>query len=244
MQDFSTRKGITFPLLGDPQSRIITSFGVLNPKADGFSKGMAFPGYFLIGTDGKVKDKYFRADYVDRDTGGAMLLKLFPELAEGEGKAIEGPHLKLTLGQTDTAVIAGTHFTLYADVELPAGSHVYAPGVKGYKPIALQLEAPAGLKLEGATRYPDAKTLFLPVIKETVPVFEGKFRILQDVAVNGDRAFMASVGSGKTLTLTGTLQYQVCDKTQCYFPEKVAVSWDAQVQPLDRQRAAEAIQHK
>ena len=33
-------------------------------------------------------------------------------------------------------------------------------------------------------QYPQAKVLYLPAIKERVPVFEGKFRLTQDVTVN------------------------------------------------------------
>ena len=57
------------------------------------------------------------------------------------------------------------------------------PGVKGYKPIQLMMEASPDLKLL-PLRYPDAKVLFLPAINESVPVYEGSFRLLQDVVVS------------------------------------------------------------
>ena len=34
VSDFSERRGITFPLLADPESRVIKSFGILNTVAE------------------------------------------------------------------------------------------------------------------------------------------------------------------------------------------------------------------
>jgi DsbC/DsbD-like thiol-disulfide interchange protein len=73
-------------------------------------------------------------------------------------------------------VSPGSRFTVTAKIELPPGTHLYAPGAKGYKPIQLTLDVPAELKLQ-PVRYPEAKVLYLPVIQESVPIFEGRFRV-------------------------------------------------------------------
>jgi len=93
-------------------------------------------------------------------------------------------------------------------------------------------------------RYPKAKILFLPVIHESVPVYEGNFRLLQDVIVSAERQFISSLTQGKTLTVKGTLFYQACDSKKCYLPKKSDVAWDVRIMPLDSGRAPEAIQHK
>ena len=56
-------------------------------------------------------------------------------------------YIKLTLAQSDEAVIPGNRFTAAAEVALPPDTHVYAPEVKGYKPIQLIVEASPDLKL-------------------------------------------------------------------------------------------------
>jgi hypothetical protein len=85
----------------------------------------------------------------------------------------------------------------------------------------------------------------LPAIKERVPVFEGTFRISQDVKVSSTSEFWGSLGKdGKTFTLTGKLEYQACDKTMCYVPTSIPVKWQLQVFPLDRTRAPVNIRHK
>ena len=78
-----------------------------------------------------------------------------------------------------------------------------------------------------------------------MPVFEGKFRITQDLKVSSAAEFSSALGTdGKTFTISGKLDYQACDSTICYLPTSVPVHWQLQVLPLDRQRAPEAIQHK
>ncbi len=243
LADFTQLHGIDYPLLADTKSAIIQKYGVLNPEATGFTKGMALPGYFYITPDRKVKEKFFETAYTDRYTANNLLLKIFPQLVEGVGRTVPAPHIKLALFQSDRIVVPGSRFTVTAEIELPPDTHVYAPGVKGYKPIELRLEATPELKLQ-EVRYPQAHVLYLPAIKESVPVFEGKFRVFQDVVVSADRTFVTSLGAGKTLTLKGNLLYQACDSTKCYPPQRPDLSWEIQAVPLDRRRSPEAIQHK
>jgi hypothetical protein len=85
----------------------------------------------------------------------------------------------------------------------------------------------------------------LEVIKQEVPVFEGKFRITFDAKISANPDFIKSLDpNGKTITISGQLSYQACDKTICYPPTSVPVSWQLEILPLDRQRSPEAIQHK
>ena len=243
LRNFSQRHGIEYSLLADPNSHIIRSYGVLNTEATGPNKGMARPGYFYVSPTGEVKEKFFETAYTDRYTAGNLVLKLFPDLVEGNSREVSAPYIKLKLFQSDEAVVPGSRFTIAAEFGLPPGTHVYAPGVKGYKPVQLEVETSPDFRLL-PLRYPRANVLFLPVIHESVPVYEGTFRLLQDVVVSADRPFVASLTPDKTVTVNGTLLYQACDQVKCYLPQKSQVSWQVQVSPLDRQRVPEAIQHK
>lgn len=64
LKDFADRHKIEYPLLADPQSKIIASYGALNPEATGMMKGMALPGYFYMGTNGVIREQYFEAKYM------------------------------------------------------------------------------------------------------------------------------------------------------------------------------------
>jgi AhpC/TSA family protein/cytochrome c biogenesis DsbD-like protein len=246
LQDFAKRHKIEFPLLADPNSDIIRSFKVLNSEAKGMTKGMAYPGFFYVDATGVVREKYFTSTYTDRLTANNVIAKLFPELSAEVTQNVKAPHLQLTLEQSDRSVIPGGRVSLIAEIELPADVHVYSPGVQGYKPIQLALQDVAGIEFQPVV-YPSSKTLYLEAIQEHVPVFDGKFRITQDLTVIPSRTSDAirSVFSHKrTITIAGVLKYQACDKAVCYPPTSVPLKWELEVLPLDLKRSPEAIRHK
>jgi hypothetical protein len=116
--------------------------------------------------------------------------------------------------------------------------------VKGYIPIQLEIVSSPEIEVLPAV-YPRSQELFLPAIKEKVPVFEGKFRIASDVKISASPAIMKLVGDkGATITITGRLKYQACDQKICYVPASIPVSWQIEVTPFDLQRSPEAIRHK
>jgi AhpC/TSA family/Disulphide bond corrector protein DsbC len=246
LKDFAKRHKIEFPLLADPNSELIRSFHVLNTEAKGMTKGMAYPGFFYIDSSGVIRETYFTAKYTDRLTANNVIAKLFPELSAEVSQNIEAPHLQLTLAQSDRSVIPGGRVSLITDIELPPDVHVYSPGVQGYKPIQLTLQNLPGIELQPVI-YPSSKVLYLEAIQEHVPVFEGKFRITQDVTLTPSKirdGISSLVSAQKTISIAGELRYQACDKTICYPPSSVPVRWQLQVLPLDLKRSPEAIQHK
>jgi peroxiredoxin len=241
---FSDRRKIDFPLLSDPDSKIIRMYQVLNSEAIGPNAGMARPGYFFIDTEGMIREKFFEAKYRERLTGNNVLSKLFPELGEEVTDTVEAPNLQIRMEQSDRVAVPGNLVTLTAEVRLPPDVHVYAPGTKGYKAIKLAIDPLPDFEMRQAS-YPSAKILYLPAIKERVPVFEGAFRIRQELKVNSMAEFSGTLGAeGKKVTVKGNLEYQACDSKICFLPATVPVEWQLQIEPLDRQRAPEDIRHK
>jgi hypothetical protein len=231
-------------MLGDPDSKTIRAYGVLNEEATGMQKGFARPGYFYIGTNGIIREKFFDPKYRERLTGNSLIYKLFPELGEEVTATVAAPHLQVALEQSDAIGISGTHVTLVAEVRLPPDVHVYAPGAQGYKPIRLVMDPIPDVELE-PTVYPPSKILYLPAIKERVPIFEGTFRINQDVKVSTGSRMVRSFGkNGKIVTISGKLEYQACDKTTCFPPASVPVKWELKAFTVDRSRAPMNIRHK
>lgn len=220
------------------------AYHVLNAEATGQFKGMARPGYFFLDTKGVIREKFFEAKYRERLSGNNVIAKLFPELGEEVTSTTEAPHLKLTLAQSDPTAFPGGLVTLTAELQLPPDVHVYAPGTADYKPIKLVLVPAPDIELRPAV-YPSSKTLYLPAIKESVPVFSGTFRIRQDVKVSSAADFSSALGAdGKTLAISGKIEYQACDSKICFLPESLPVQWHLRVLPLDRERAPDAIRHK
>lgn len=244
LADFSRRHRIDFPLLADPDSKTIAAYQVLNQSATGMTKGMAHPGFVFIDPSGAVRETYFETVYTDRFTANNLIAKMFPELVEETRRSVEAPHLKLTMAQSDRVGIPGSVISLVLDVTMPARTHVYAPTVTGgYIPISLTITPSSQIEI-AAARYPAPRTLHLDVIKETVPVFNGRFRIVQDVKIATSKAMIESIGKGKSIEIAGVFKYQACDDRVCYAPTSLPVTWRLEALPFDRERAPESIRHR
>ena len=241
---FADRQKIDFPMLADPDSAAIRDYHVLNTEAVGQFKAMARPGYFFIDPKGIVREKFFEAKYRERLSGNNVIAKLFPELGEEVINTVQAPHLEVGVQQSDPTGVPGSLITLITEVRLPRDVHVYAPGTRGYKPIELVIDPVPNMEFRPAI-YPRSKVLLMPAIKERVPVFEGTFRIREDVKVSSAAEFSSSLGAdGKAFTIHGTLHYQACDSKTCFLPNSAPLQWQVKVLPLDRQRAPEDIRHK
>ncbi|MCL4842189.1 MAG: hypothetical protein KJZ79_10125 [Bryobacteraceae bacterium] len=121
--------------------------------------------------------------------------------------------------------------------------HVYAPGVQNYIPISWTIEPLTEAKTT-APRYPAAKTLHLPAIQETVPVFEGKFRIERDFTFPQQKTLQALAAPDGTLTVGGAFRYQACDDKICYTPVTVPLEWRFRVEAHDGSRVPEALRRR
>lgn len=240
--DFATRKGITYPLLSDPESRIIRAFGLMNeidyPPGDA-AYGVPFPGTFVTDARGVVRVKQFEQTYQERRTG-ASLLVAEGEAAKGSVREIRKDQFTLRTSVSNAEAAPGRRVTLALDFTMAPTMHAYAPGVKGYRPLKLRLAENPLVTLH-EVRYPESRAYTFAPLQETVPVFEGQFRVLQDIT------FMAPSRGAAPITesaLSGTLDYQVCSDTICYAPATLPVEWTLTFIPLDRERAPEALRKK
>lgn len=240
LQDFSARVGgIHYSLLSDPDSKIIRAFGILNtnfPEGNA-GYGIPFPGMFVVDAEGVVRNKFFEENHNVRFTARSVLTK---SLGERGAKATEvrREHLDLVSYASDEVVTPGSIVTLVVEAALPEKVHVYAPEVTGgYRPVSFTIEENPYIEVHPA-EYPESEDLFLPAIKETVPVFEGKLRVVRDVTV----AF--SLRDLPEVTIDGNFQYQACDDKVCYPPDTVPLRFDVGIEPLDHDRVPEELQRK
>ena len=176
LSDFAQRRGITFPLLADDDSSVITEFGILNTvAAEGVGDnaddpdvqadvakyvsafganpmivGTPYPGTFMVDGDGKVTSRFFEEFYRERNTTTNVMLKLGMGLSPIAAVEGETAHLKFTAYPSNTSVTVGTRFSLALDVTPGPKMHVYAPGAeeKGYKVIGFNLDQPEIARIE------------------------------------------------------------------------------------------------
>jgi hypothetical protein len=245
LKDFAERKKIAYPMLSDPESKVIKAFGILNTNMEPgtMAYGVPFPGMYIIDARGVVKAKYFEDDHRERFTTADVLTREFG----GEGAArttVETPHLKLTWSASDAGMMPGARTALILDLELKKRMHVYAPGVQGgYIAIDWKISESKGWMAQLAV-YPPSKMLHLKVIKETVPVYEGRVRLLRDLTIGQQAALGPLLGPDRNLTVEGSFHYQACDAKECYQPKTIPLKWTFHIDPLDSQRAPAALQHQ
>src|SRR5258708_25157537 len=78
LKNFADRRQITFPLLSDPESKIIRAYGILNEEAPkGPFYGIPHPGTYILNRQGVVVAKYFEDDYTQRYTASDILVNQF-----------------------------------------------------------------------------------------------------------------------------------------------------------------------
>lgn len=246
LKSFADRRKITFPLLSDPDSSIIRRFGILNetdyPAGDR-AHGVPYPGTFVADADGVVRWKFFESRYTDRRTAGSFLA-----LAGAAPSAVAGevttPGFTLRTSASSHEAAPGQRLTLVLDFEMKPGMHAYAPGVSGYRPLRLKLD-PQPLITAHDPVFPPSKPFVFVPLHETVPVFEGRFRITQDVTLAGGREMSETLASADPrLELTGSLEYLVCSDERCYPPGSLPLRWTVKLLALDRERAPEALRRK
>jgi len=238
LADFSERRGITFPMLSDPGSAVIKEYGIFNttiPESNRQSYGIPFPGTFMLNAQGVVTSRFFEPAYQERNTVGSILARLGNDV-DVPGTRVSSPQIEVTAYATDATVAAGTHFSVVLDVRPARGVHVYAPGVTGYKPIALTMQPQAGL-LVREIQYPKPELYDFKPLNERIQVYQRPFRVVQDLALDASPQGQAALKDVTSLTFKGVLDYQACDDRVCFAPQSVPLTWTVSVRQLDRERA-------
>lgn len=259
LKDFATRRGITFPLLSDQDSRIIRAFGILNEDApkDSFVYGVPNPGTYVLDAAGVVTAKYFEDDYTERVTGSDILARQFGANPSAGPGVQETRHLRLAAASSAAFARGGQKIALVLNIELNPGMHVYAPGVRGYKPVAWVMltapvrpedEAPKAAepgrpdtvhlpaRLFTEVAWPAPRMLHLKAIGETVPVYEKKLRLVREVTIPSDKLLREATSPSGVLTLEGEFRYQACDAKTCYNPVSLPLVFSIQILKHDTER--------
>ena len=148
---------------------------------------------------------------------------------------VSGAHLDLTTYPSDAEIAPGNRFSLVLDVNPGPGIHVYVPGAKGYRAIALNIAPQPGIRVL-PVQFPASQTYFFKPLNEHVAVYQKPFTLVQEVILEGTQQAQAALRGKESMMLTGTLDYQACDAKQCFNPASVALSWTLTLKSLIRER--------
>ena len=264
LADFSERRGITFPLLSDSASEVITEYGLLNTVvaealgsgaddpdvqadvakyisvfgANEGQLGMAFPGTLVLDSEGRVTERFFEEYYQDRNTSENVLLSLGAGTPPVTAVEASTSHLELTAYPSNQSITVGTRFSVVVDVDPRPGMHVYAPGADslGYRIVSLSFESTPEVQFD-AVEFPESEIFYFEPLDERVPAYQEPFRLRQEAVVARSSEAAQSLSERGTLPLTGSFEYQACDDQLCYAPVTVPLTFTLDFEQLDRTRA-------
>ena len=237
LKAFAGSRGITFPLIADPQSTIIRAYGILNdsekPGTRGY--GIPHPGTFIVDRNGIVVSRFFEDAYQERYSASTILSTLGAGARQATISA-RTAHLSLAAAISDAAATPGHRLTITVDVTPNRGIHVYAPGKHTYQVVRLGIDPQTWLRVH-APVYPVSEIYHFKPLDERVEVYMKPFRLRQDIT------FLATQDAQKTLAtmpeavISGALEYQACDDKVCFIPARVPIRLSIAVHSLDRKPA-------
>ncbi len=229
LKTFEQRVGIGYPMLSDSGSRIISDYGILNTDvpADNPQYGIPHPGMFILDANGRVVSKYFEQNFRERFTPATILTREYGD-AGGKETEIRTEHFTMTTRLSQDAVARGNRVSMMLAIDLPDRMHLYAPGVEGYRSVALNIDSHPAVTL-APTVFPESEVLYLEAIDESVSVYHDTIRLTRD--------FILGQTNADQIVLTGSLTYQACNDEICFLPAEVPVRFTLNVGGLDTVRA-------
>lgn len=246
LKSFTDRQHITYPLLSDPDSKIIRKYDIFNEtiKPGTPAYGIPYPGVYVVDARGMVVSKYFEDDFKERVSTADILARQFGAPVDAARGAVEAKHLQITIAASNDIARPGLRIALSLDIEMKPRMHVYAPGVQGYIPIDWRLDEGGPAAKRHSFEYPHSEMLRLEAIGETVPVYRGHIRIRREITFGQDAVLKRMVSPTGEVIVKGSFRYQACDDRTCYVPQDVPLVWRFKYQGLDLQRAPLEFQHK
>jgi hypothetical protein len=204
--------------------------------------GIAFPGTFILDTQGRVKQRFFEDFYIERNTVSNLLVKLGDKTDVAvAGTKVSTAHLEITTYPSNPGIAPGDRFSVALDIEPHSKIHVYAPGARGYRVIGLAIEPNPQFRVL-PPQYPASESYFYKPLKERVPVFQKAFRLVQELVLEGTPEAQAALRGKENVTVKGTLEYQACNDKECFNPVSVPLSWTMTLRPLVIQRPGQQKQ--
>lgn len=246
LREFANRRGISYPMLSDPDSAIIRAFGLLNETIEPGTRdyGVPHPAIFFVDRSGIVVRKYMEEQYYHRRALATILAD------DGEPADLQ------TVWQADDEQVAiralalqrevypGNRFALMVEVVPRPGLHIYAPGAGAdYRPLALRVHALPYLTMFEPI-YPTPDGTWTSPLDEQVPVYTRAARVRVEVALGRRQELKPVYDAGSLLEVTGVLSFQACSDTVCWSPRDVPVTWPLALLPPDLERSPESLRRE
>lgn len=195
------------------------------------TRGIPFPGTFIVDRSGRVKARFFEDSYTVRNTVSNIRVRLNEANASVVGTRVASQHVDVVTYPSDETIAPGNRVSVLAEVTPHRGLHVYAPGAQNYKIIELNV-LPSQYIRSMATTYPRSEVYFFKPLNERVPTYQKPFTLAKQVVLDGSAATRTALQNQTSLTIGGALTYQACDDRLCYDPVTLPLSWTVALKPL------------
>lgn len=224
LREFAEAKGITFPLLSDAGSRVISELGLLDRdlvahherfgiKTQDHQLGVAYPAVFILDQAGRVADKRIGENYRVRESGRTVLEEGLGVHLQPSGRQEQavGERVTVTVAADSDRYVRWQATRLRVSFEVAPGWHVYGrPIPDGYTPVTVDIASIPEVTSDPPA-YPAATPFRVRGLDEQFMVMDGGFEVSVPFAVN------VAPGAGD-VELAVTVAYQACSDTECLPP--------------------------
>lgn len=228
LADYAEAHCTTFTLLSDPDSEVITSFGILNtliPPDDHPWYGLPFPGSYVIDADGIVVAKFFEHNFAIRPGPEQLLAAALGQEFEVPAPAGDdaADRVSVDVAIEGDRLPMGVTRQIVATFRVPEGQHLYSePVPDGLVAAAIELDDNDGI-LSYEPVMPPTSPLTLSGSGDTLAVYEGDVVLRLPVAQNARN--MQKDDDGRFVTISGQVRWQACDDVECFLPESMPFSF-------------------
>ncbi len=227
LREFSDKYGITFPMLSDPESEVISSFGILNTliaEDDHPWFGIPFPGIYITDARGVITEKFFESSLALRP-GIDQLVRA----VRGETVALDGAEpvaaVDCTVTFDDEPAPPGVLRELVVTLRVPEGQHLYGqPVLTGMVATHVEIE-PSDNLIVRDTIAPPTHSLVLAGTGETLQVYDGNVTLRVPITHSGQLVVAGGGRADQPIRVAGRVRWQSCDDNACNLPESASFSF-------------------
>jgi hypothetical protein len=132
----------------------------------------------ILDADGVIVSKYFEQNFCERFTPATILTREFGD-AGGTETELRTELFTMTARLSQNVAAIGNRISILLAIDLPDRMHLYAPGMEGYRPVALNIDSHPSVTLR-PTEFSESGILCLEAIDERVPVYHDTVRLTRD----------------------------------------------------------------
>ena len=238
---FAESHGISYPLLSDEGSAVITEIGLLNVtveeeraaynrKVEDRHRGMPYPGSFLLDEDGMLVGKRIEQSHRIRPTANTLMGTFFENQNEPEGLVTsDSPGVSVAAWLDSPIISANQLQEVHVRFVLEPDAHLYTePVPSGFKAVSVALTGDDALHVQDVEPL-EGHEFTVEGLPETFYVLDGTidiavpFFLLTNRDTAGDDL--------RTVPLSVEISYQACTGDTCFMPETVSLELDLQEAP-------------